>query len=232
MFRLKTLSVLVGLIDVLAVSAVPASAWWRANSSAEKEQSGEGKAVVLKSGEFTDEGAKVTCPAAGITVHWSIQTKGEIKIHNKEEKQLKTKEGPHLNFLVNWGAGCTAEASGLKFKAGEVTVSECELQLVQQKGSAVATAGVVTQCQITVDSLCIIHIPAGMEKQQGSNEGRNVGLNEVKLATSGSNQLDEVNVKGILAELASGSSKLCPLKTNETSELKGAEFEVVGVTLV
>jgi len=232
MFRLKTLSLVAGLIAVLAVSVAPASAWWRANSSAEKEQSGEGKAIVLKSGEFVDEGAKFTCPAAGITVHWSIQTKGEIKIHNKEEKQLKTKEGPHLNFLVNWGTGCTAEIGGLKFKAGEVTVSECELQLVQQKGSTVATLGVVTQCQITIDSLCILHIPAGMEKQQGSNAGQNVGLNEVKLANSGNNQLDEVNVKGILAELASGSSKLCPFKTNETFELKGAEFEVIGATAV
>jgi hypothetical protein len=228
MFRLKSMSILAGMIAVLCVSAAPAAAWWEANSSATKEATGEGKAVVIKSGEFVDQKIPVICPAEGVTVTWSIQTKGQIKQHQVEEKQLKTKFGPHLNLAFKWGTGCTSEILGEKVKA---TVSDCELQLVQQKGSLVATGGVVTLCVVKAGP-CVIQVPAGMEKQAGSNEGVNVGLKETKLVNKENIQLDEVSVGGIQALRGSGSLSTCPLSNNETAELKGAVIEVIGAKAV
>ncbi|HEV3071427.1 MAG TPA: hypothetical protein VGY76_08390 [Solirubrobacteraceae bacterium] len=229
MFRLKTLSVLAGLIAVLAVSAAPASAWWESNGTETK-----GKATVTESGAFVDKAGTVTaevkCPPNEIEGKWSIQTKGEIKIHLKEEKQLETKFGPHLHLNVtNWGKNCVASIGTTKFKAGEVKISPCELQLVQEKGVFTATAGVVTACRIEV-AICTIIVPAGMEKQQGSNEGINVGLKEVKLENSGSNQIDKANVTGVRAEKQANA--LCPLATVGAASLTGFVFTVEGAKAV
>jgi hypothetical protein len=229
MSRLKLLSVLAGFVAVLAVSATPASAWWESNGTGTT-----GKAVVTESGTFIDKAGSVTaevkCPPNEIVGTWSIQTKGEIKIHNKEGKQEETKFGPHLHLnITSWGPNCVATIGGTKFKAGEVKVTPCELQLVQQKGSFTATAGVVTACRIEV-SICTIIIPAGMEKQQGSNEGINVGLKEVTLSNSGSNQIDKVNVTGIRAEKQANA--LCPLPTLGEASLTGFVFTVEGAKAV
>jgi hypothetical protein len=94
----------------------------------------------------------------------------------------------------------------------------------------VATGGVVTTCVIKALG-CTIQIPAGMEKQPGSNEGRNVGLGEIKLENTTKqplNQIDKANIKGIQT-LSSGG--LCP-SNNETSTLTGLEFEVEGAKAV
>lgn len=231
MSRLKTLSVLAGIIAALAVSAAPASAWWESNS-----QANEGKGVVNVSGEFVDVTgggtAAVKCPANEIEATWSIQTKGEIKVHNKEEKQLKTKAGPHLHFnVLKWGTMCKAKIAETTAQAH---VSPCELQLVQpQKGteSQTATAGVVTACRVEAAN-CTIIVPPGMEKQQGSNEGINVGLKEVTLENvkGTGNQVDKVEVKGIRAEKQANAG--CPLTTLGTASLVGMEFTVEGAKLI
>ncbi len=232
MSRLKTLSVLAGTIAALAVSAAPASAWWESNS-----QANEGKGVVNKSGEFIDEtaggSAVVTCPEKEIEATWSIQTKGEIKVHNKEEKQIKTKAGPHLHInVLKWGTMCKAKIGGTA--AGQAHVSPCELQIVQPQkgtGSQTATAGVVTACRVEAAN-CTIIVPAGMETQQGSNEGINVGLKEVTLENSGTNnQVDKVAVKGIRAEKQLPSAG-CPLTALGTASLTGMEITVEGAKLI
>lgn len=233
MIRLKTLSLLAGMVAVLAVSATPASAWWQSAS-----QSGTGK--VLASGSFkygNPSQGTVTCPKEEVKGIWSIQTKGQIKEQRVNGKQELTTFGPHLNIQVkSWGAGCTATVGSTIFKAGEVEVKPCELQLVQQKESFTATGGVVTPCLVKIGigvaNLCEVQVPAGMEKQAGSNEGQNVGLLETKLSEVGANQLDKVNTKGILA-YSVGKNSLCTLThSTNTAELVGLEFEAEGVKAV
>jgi hypothetical protein len=65
MFRLRTLSVLAGLIATLVVSAAPASAWWR---STQKPPQTQGSATVLKEGEFKVKSTVIVCPASEIKI--------------------------------------------------------------------------------------------------------------------------------------------------------------------
>jgi hypothetical protein len=236
MFRLKTLGVLAGMIAVLAISASPASAWWEATGKQWK-----GPVRVIASGAFVDgEGtgaARVECPPAGVEATWSIQTKGQIKIHEKEGKQEQTKVGPHLHIKVlKWGSECKATVGSSEFK--KVTVSPCELQLVQERGSFVANGGVVTECVVKVNeesgaTFCEIRVPAGLETSPQSNKGHNVGLAEIKLENIGlNNQLDKTNVTGVQTLRGAGSKTLCPIANNETSKLEGLEFEVEGAKAI
>ncbi len=231
MFRLKTLSVLAGMIAVLAVSAAPASAWWEATGKQLK-----GPVKVVTAGTFVDGGTEVTCPANETQATWSIQTKGQIKDHENQltGKQVQTKFGPHLNIKIyNWGAACKAKIGTVGEFAAEV--KPCELQLVQQKESLTATGGVVTTCVVKAGP-CVIQVPAGMEIEPGSNKGINVGLPETELKNKVNGQeftqFDKVATKGVLAQRGSGSNALCPVVTNENSELKGLEFELQGVKAV
>jgi hypothetical protein len=221
MFRLKTLIGIAGVFAVLAISAAPASAWWEATGKQWK-----GPVRIISAGSFNDAGTPVECVANEIKATWSIQTKGQIKIHEKEGKQLQTKTGPHLHInILSWGK---CKAAGTV----EAKVSPCELQLVQEKGILKATGGVVTPCIIKVEALgCTILVPAGMEKSPQSNEGLNVGLKEVELENNVNNQKDKVNISGqILAILAAGGGG-CPA-TNSTASLTGLEFEVEGAKAI
>lgn len=226
MFRLKALSLLAGIVAVLAVSASPASAWWEAAKQL------KGPIRVIQAGSFVDgEGAAkfvVKCPANEVVARWSIQTAGQIKIHEKEGKQEQTNLGPHLNIQVkSWGANCKAKIG----EAAEVKaeVKACELQLVQSKGSFTATGGVVTECRIKAAN-CESIVPAGMEKSPESGEGINVGLKEAVLENITPNQLDKVNVTGVRAEKQANAG--CVLTTVQKAELTGLEFEAEGVKAV
>jgi hypothetical protein len=236
MFRVKTLSILAGMVAVLAISVTPGSAWWESNSS-----NTTGKVKVIATGRFVDAGSKVECPnIAEVEEHtsWWLQTKGQIKKHQQNGEQLLTTAGPHLYIQVkNWGA-CKAEISGTTLEA---KVSACEFQLVQtQKGSLTATGGSVNTCVITTE-ICVLQIPAAMEKAPGSNEGINVGLKEISLENNAAktNQIDRVNIKsggtgqlageGIMVQRGSGSKTLCPISSNEEGELLGLEFEALGI---
>jgi hypothetical protein len=236
MFRSKTLIVLAGMVAALLVSAAPASAFWEATG-----QQWKGPIRIISSGHFSDSLAKVECPANEIKALWSIQTKGQIKDHENKAtgKQVQNKVGPHLYVQVkSWGVNCTSEVLGAKKAA---TVDPCELQLVQQQGSLVATGSVAKACIIKANN-CTIQIPAGMEKEPGSNKGINVGLKEIKLentATQPQNQIDKVNINGGgeggaagegVFSIASGSE--CLLSTNEEAKLEGLEFEVEGARAI
>jgi hypothetical protein len=220
--------VLTGMIAVLAVSAAPASAWWEATGKQWK-----GSVNVIKSGEFVTEGAvkaTVVCPENEINAKWSIQTKGQIKIHEKAEKQLQTKTGPHLNFQIKWGKACTTALGADKVP---VIVKDCELQLVQNPRSFTATVGVVKECVLKF-SVCEIIVPAGMETEPQSNKGHNVGLEAVSLVNVGvgePNQLDKINVENIQLYKPS-NTPLCPVATNAIAKLIGAEWEVIGARAI
>ncbi len=234
MSRLKTLSVLAGIVAALAISAAPASAWWKSTQS-------QGTVKVITSGQFEDAGVPIVCPENEIKSTWHIQTAGQIKIHQKGGKQELTTEGPHLNIQVKWGNkefDCKAKVSGTETVTN---VKACELQLVQAKEALVANGGVVTPCIIKIGNgtkaVCEFEVPSGMEKAPESNEGINVGLTETKLLNVGSNQLDEVEVaKGGKGQLGTGirvnqipGHALCPVKTNEEASLKGLKFEAENV---
>jgi hypothetical protein len=235
MFRLKILGLLAGTVAVLAVSAAPASAWFKA-----VEKQAKGKVVVTSSGEFVGgEGTAksvVKCPASEIQGEWSIQTKGQIKQHlkqNGKNPQLLAEEGPHQHIQLKWGTNCIAEIGTTKFKAGEIKWSQCEFQLIQpQKGTGPTTvkAGIVTECRMKMPT-CEIIIPAGMEKEAGSGEGINVGLNEVKIEKNGTTAIKGGgSITGIFAQKQVNA--LCSLTTNQKAELVGFEFEEIGSTLV
>jgi hypothetical protein len=239
--RLKTLSLLAGFIAVLAVSATPASAWWKSTLGQT-----QGPVHFVAPGKFVDKGATFECPLNELKAQWYLQTKGQIKEHQKNGKQEPTTEGPHLNIQIKWGNkafDCKTKAAGVENVAMNITA--CELQLVQQKGSLTATAGVVTPCLITVGEgaspLCALQIPAGMETQSGSNEGINVGLTTTVLENRLENQFDKgtINAGGKgsapgegIHVVQQGTHSLCPVATNEEAELLGLELEAEKVNAV
>jgi hypothetical protein len=241
MFRLKTLSILVGIIAALAISATPASAWWKSTLGQT-----QGPIHFTEPGKFVDKGATVECPLNELKGQWYLQTKGQIKEHQKNGKQEPTTEGPHLNIQIKWGNkafNCKTKAAGIE--GVSTNVSACELQLVQQKGVFTATGGVVTPCLITVGEgaspLCALQVPAGMEAQPGSNEGINVGLTKTILENKLENQFDKVATKeggkgsapgeGVYV-VQQGTHALCPVTTNEEGELTGVELEAEKVNAV
>ena len=233
MYRLKILSILAGMIVVLAVSAAPASAWWESNTGQT-----QGTVMPIRAPEVIlgkGEGATTfRCITEEIKAIWYLQTKGQIKEHQKNGKQEPTTKGPHLHIQIkSWGKGCTAKIDKETFV---VEISSCELQWVQAKGSFTATAGFVTGCLLkfgtTKPPLCEIQIPPGMEKAPESNEGINVGLREVSLENIGKNQLDIVNVKESILANSIGTNALCPLAKSFDMSIVGFELEAEGIKAV
>ena len=179
----------------------------------------------------------MSCLAEDIIGQTHIQAKGQIKL-----QQEHTTKGPHLNIQVkSWGK-CISVVAAMKLSA---EIKPCGLQLVQQKGSFKATAGVVEPCLIKVGEskspLCEIQIPAGMEGQAGSNKGINVGLSEVELENVAAEQNDKINIEhGGTGQLAGDGimmislpgHPLCPLATNEEATLTGLELRVVSAKAI
>lgn len=231
MFRFKTLSVLAGLVAVLAISATPASAWWKSTQT-------QGTVKVIEPGAFTDGTAIITCPKEEVKVQWSIQAAAQIKA-----AQTRVTEGPHLSMQVKWGNkeyDCLTKIAGSET---ETNVTACELQLAQAKTSLIATGGVVTPCTIKIgkgSALCELLVPTGMEKSANSNEGINVGLTETTLSNVGANQLDKVNTeKGGAGQLGTGvrvnqipGHTNCAVATNEKGALTGLEIEAENVKAI
>jgi hypothetical protein len=232
MFKIKMLTVLVGMAATFALSAAPASAWFSSTQS-------QGKIKVISSGEFNYAGQGfVKCPPSEIVAQWHIQKSGPIKV-----QQGATTEGPHLQIQVkNWGPECEAVVGTTKVAPGEVSVKECDFQLVQVKGSLSPTGGVVTPCLIKIGALCEIQVPAGMETSSESGKGINVGLSKAKLENKAPNIFGTVNAEtggtgelageGIFAESV-GKNALCTLKkVTEEAKLTGLEGELEGVKAV
>lgn len=86
-----------------------------------------------------------------------------------------------------------------------------------------------------------MQIPVGMETSQRSGKGINVGLKEVALSNSGSNQIDKVSItktaggqgqlpgEGIFEQASGGCLSTTP---TEEAEWTGLEFEAAGVKAV
>jgi hypothetical protein len=237
MSRLKTLSVLAGIIASLAISVTPAYAVFKSKNGSTQ---GTGHAILSGSFKYASQGT-VECEPKTIEAKWQIQTAGQIKEHQINGKQEPTTEGPHLNIQIkNWGT-CKAIISGSTLPAN---VKPCELQLVQTaKGVLTATGGVVTPCIVKAGEptkpTCEIQIPAGIETAAESGVGINVGLKENTLKNTAAGLLGKTNItgggqgqlagEGIYAESLAGHS-LCPLKpVTEEATLSGLEVEAEGV---
>jgi hypothetical protein len=198
MMKAKLVATFAAMIAVLGVSATSSSAWFSSNSNSTAGTITSESEIVLAGG-----GATLEC--AGATGEWKIQTKGPILEHEVGEKQVKTLQGPHqyIRLHLNECKAKTAEMKGLTPK-----VSECELQLVQEKGAFTATGGVATECKIEITVLfltCKITVPVANEQT-----GLNFGLKENELTNLENNLLIKANDSGITTE-AKGT---CPGVSN------------------
>jgi hypothetical protein len=196
MTKFKTLMGLALMVAVLAVSAAPASALW--SSTLGKLEAGQTKAP--KGGSFTSGLGSISCEGGG--AFW--------KIRKAESKQEETLKGGHLNFLVEtyptgkaghkWGEKCTATSGTIE------EISACELQLEQKAGQLtnLKSTMVSTSCTAKANG-CLITFTSA----------ENANLGKTTLTTSGTNQKDSVEIKGIKQK-----------KTGTTCLFIGTESEV------
>jgi hypothetical protein len=157
------------IMGLLALSVVPASAWF--GSTIMKDTTGK-----YFQGEttFVDEAATFTC--VKVTGEWSVlaQAKGGL-----------TKEGPVLDLVIPSSEAKPAGWKECNTEAGPV-VSECELQLSQpSKGATSATVTVLKACEFKVPGQCIRKITAMKA---------NTELSGVSLENSGSSLRANINV--------------------------------------
>jgi hypothetical protein len=186
MTKIKALFGLTALVALLAISAAPASAWFKSTST---KTSGVGTAGKTT---FTTGTLSVTCEKA----------EGEWKVRLKTT-QAEALEGPHLNILAKKWNNCKNSIFG------GATVKECEFQVEQptkkleKEFEATATKGllseVITGCEIKALG-CTITVPSA----------GNTGLKKVTQETSGTNLIAKAEVSEIL-----GTYKNCTLGEKE-----------------
>jgi hypothetical protein len=185
MFRAKLLTIVVGMLATLAVSAVPAFAEFRSTSG---KATGNGKSgpVVLEGG-----GATLECTSAEGT--------GTILSGRGGSAQLK---GPVLALETKTWNGCKAKTKG----GIEATpkVKACTLDLTQGAGESKAKGSVASECTVSTTVLfltCTIHVPAENEKGKVNFE-----LEKNTLENSGNNLIINAEDTGI-TQTTSGT---CP----------------------
>jgi hypothetical protein len=233
MSRLKTLSVLGGILAGIALSAASASAIWVSNNGSTR-----GIVAVKVPGQFNYAGqGTVKCPAVGIISQWVIEGSGQLK-----QQRKVTTSGPNLLLQVkSWGSGCEASV-GVVNNIKPVSISECNFLITQQAASLEPVFATVSGCLIKVGTgappLCEIQIPAGMESPT-SGRGINVGLKKTELKNETGDVFGKLNIatggegqrpgEGIFAESV-GSNALCTLKpVTEEATLTGYEIEFSGI---
>lgn len=230
MIKLKILVSVAVAIGALMAVAGPALAEFQ--SLPTKAQATSGKTLVLKGGEFVARNkanevvAKVTCPTKGIKANWQIRSTGKALEDEKGPGQVETKRGPHLQYHIKWeekAEECTS-ATGVGNLA--TTVEPCQLQLHQNAGQFTNVRGdVVTTCIFKVPGICEIKVPVLNE-----TTGANYQLIGATLTNHGENQIEKVNVTGITQEVT--NIFLCPLESNNKSELLNVELEQIGENAV
>jgi hypothetical protein len=175
MFRAKLLTIIVGMLATLAVTAVPALAEFQSNSS-----STSGKA---KTGPLVIEGGGATLECTSSEGEWKIQTAGKIKEHEKEGKQVASTKGPQQYITFNKFSGCLAKTTEMKNL--KPRVGTCVLHLEQEAGSFSAEGAIASVCEIETKVLfftCKISTPEANE-----TTGENINLKENTLSKGGSN---------------------------------------------
>lgn len=183
MFRAKLLTVIVGMLATLAVTAVPAFAEFKSTSG---KPTGNGKSgpLVLEGG-----GATLECTSASGT--------GTILSGAGGKEQLK---GPVLQLKTTTWNGCKAKTKGIKEATPKVKA--CVLNLTQAAGGTKAKGSVVTECTVSTTVLfitCTIHVPPG-------NGTENSELLTNTLENSGNNLIITAEDSGITQTI----SGTCP----------------------
>ncbi len=186
MIKIKLLVGVAALLAVTALSAAPAGAWFKSLNG-----TSQGKVQSSKT-ELNAGGAKVSCESA--EGEWHLQSAGVWWEHEKEGKQVKTLEGPHLYIKITKWNKCKATVA---LESVAATVEPCEFQLKQpEKGVNKGTATLVSACVIKAalkPTACVITVAAGDHS----------GTNELLKEISGENSESLTEVLGT-AEVAEG----------------------------
>ena len=230
MLKLKMLVGFAVVLGALMATAAPALALFQ--SLPTKAQTTSGKVTIINAGTLTANDTKgasqgtVKCPAAGVTSEWKIRSTGKLTEETKGPNQQPTKRGPHLQFQVKWENtvnGCVTTALGMEFATD---VAECQIQLHQPAGVLLnVPADIVSDCVIKVPNLnCTSTIAAANEAT-----GENFQLTKANLNNKAENVLVKGDVTG-LTQKAVGAG--CPLQSDKLAELRGLEFEPIGVNAV
>jgi hypothetical protein len=204
MQRAKLLAVCAGALLVLAISAIPASAWFDARTSGATQ------------GNFHSGGAGVlTSPTGGVILcskasgAWHIESSGKISGQQKTE-QFLTKQGPHLGLTISKWEGCQS-STGIP-----VTVSPCLLQFEQPVKGVNSGTG-------SVGTACVLKIPAtGCEFEVG-NAG-NEFLKAASYTAVGLNVEAKGLIEGITITVSAAKKTECELAgitANKENKFKG-----------
>jgi hypothetical protein len=206
MIKINLLAWLIAGLAVMAMSAVPAGAWFKSLNDTSHGVGEVGRT------NFAVGGAKVGCEKA--EGEWKIQTKGQWWERGLSGKQEAALEGPHLYLKVSKWNGCSASIVGVKvpFK-----IEACEVQIAQEREALSGTATVIRECIIQTAEekgapACTIRVFAGSRKQ---TEPINELLTGITLENSGK----ESRATASIEHLHGRGSCLLP------EEFTGAKFE-------
>jgi hypothetical protein len=212
MQRAKLLAAIVGALLIVAVAAIPASAWFKSTTT-------QGTFKATTPGILTGlGGGQIICSKT--TGAWHIESSGKVQGRGVKE-QFLTKEGPHLGLTISKWEGC--QAGGVL----PITVSPCILQVEQPlKGGLTGTGSVATGCKVVIAAIeCEFEVPA-------------VTANEFLKATSFTKSGANVSILSAISGLTTtvAHSKETPCKTggiaaSNANEFKGATL-AEGVELV
>ncbi len=156
MYRIKVLTILVGVVGTLLVGAPAALAEFK---SVEKGSEGKTGSSVLN---LEAGGATIVCAP-------EEETKGDGTwiIENKEKGHVE--KGPDLIVKSKTWGECKAKAKGIEAKEGKVTGSECELEAEQPKEETRGLAKIISNCTFKIElkkeSICEIKIEASENKE-------------------------------------------------------------------
>jgi hypothetical protein len=147
MKRAKLAVIFAAALTVLAISAIPASAWFEGV----KGTSGAATFGPSTLESNPSSGGNVTCTKAEGA--WVIESTGKLKeqFEPSAKGQKPTKQGPHQTFWISKWNQCAAAGGSGAFPAA---AQECVIQIAQPaKGSG--TSGVYgsvgTECQVKIE---------------------------------------------------------------------------------
>jgi hypothetical protein len=151
---------------VLAVTAIPAAAWFESSTASTSGIARSSGAAILEQAS----GGKFQCSKTEGA--WKIRSSGKTSEQEKGPGQQPTKQGPHQDLFISKWEGCFAIAGTTAVPA---TAEPCELQLEQpEKLGTTGTASVASECRIKVvlapEVECIIHfIPVSNQRLKTVN---------------------------------------------------------------
>jgi len=203
MFRAKLLTIIVGMLATLAVSAAPAFAEFQSTNG---KASGPGK-----SGPVTLEGGGATLECT------SAEGKGTIQ-NSEGKEQLK---GTALALNTEKWNGCLAKTKSQK--GLKPTVSACTLVLKQAAGESKAKGSVATKCTIKTSVLFFSCTITVLTEKEG-----NVNLEKNALENSGGNLTIKAEDSGITTTAEGSGCGIAEVKGSNENKQK-AEVKGEGV---